>query len=245
MADSFNLIEQTPVSPPQDSQINQPLLPPISCQITLPSTKNNNNNNNRPYIYSGIIILILLVIFSFFVFNSKYTITISPKVNKKDNINSIIKNISTIASPSPTLNPNPTIVPIVGLSKLSAKETYIEMKKEQENFKTFDDYVAYYHKYGSKSERDFIDGVVKKLEPLKDDPYTAVYKNNILGTIKTVTPLLKDITKIDQVNTGTFGPNAGKSAVIYVSTNKPGVNGTIDFVLEDGAWKFDREQWTQ
>lgn len=212
MTDSFNYVEPDP----------SPLLPLILPQAPLSPIK--KSNNNRFYIFSGIILFVLLIC-SFLVFNSKYIVNVSLKSDKKENT-------------VPTLAPISTPSSISVSPKNSAKEAYLKMKADQENFKTYDDYIAYYHKYGSKSERDFIDGVVKKLEPHATESGTIAYKENILGIYKATIPLSKDITSINEL----VSPN---HAILTVSTNKPGVTGTIDLVLEDGVWKFDREQWTQ
>ena len=180
-----------------------------------------NNKDSVFYIYSGILLLVLITACSLLAFKSKDIISLVSKTNKNDPS----KSVST-----PTTNSVKT--PAKVTPQLSPKDSYLKMKPEADKMQTFDDYVAYINKYGSKSK-------IREVQNInKETSLPAGFKERLISTLKSITPTAKDLTTIKE-------SVANEVATLTISTNKPELKGKVLLVLEEGVWKFDHESWKE
>lgn len=189
------------------------------------------NKDSTFYICSGILLFVLIIGCLLLAFKSKDIISLINKTSKKGSTNSVVSNNS--VKPVSTTKANSAVTPTKITPKLSPKDSYLKMKPEADNLKTFDDYVAYVNKYGSKSKIREVQNVTKQAATLPPG-----FKERLISTLKSITPTAKDLTTIKESITN-------DTATLTISTNKPELKGTVNLILEEGVWKFDHESWQQ
>ncbi len=114
---------------------------------------------------------------------------------------------------------------------LGPKESYLKMKAEADNIKSYADFEAYVLKYGSKEQVAQLIANKKQIEALPQ-----AFKDQIVALAKG--PLSSEITTIQETING-------NTATLNVQTTKPGLTGVITLVLEDNLWKLELESWEQ
>ncbi len=229
-------INNTELPPTQTT--TEPQLPPVQPQpvdilITPPLIPEEPINQNEKKTGIGFYIISIIVII--FLISACYVLAfrlkdISNLINKK-NIDNPVPPISQQVTPTIIVAQQitPTEATIKSLKGLSPKETYSILKVEEDKLITFDDYLTFFRKNGSKAR------IAEFEEALKDDSTSSMLKEFVISIIKTGAKA-KDITNIQEtVN--------GNKATLNVSTNKPKQKGTVTFVLEEGIWKLEKESW--
>ncbi len=134
----------------------------------------------------------------------------------------------------PTTIPIPTTSALTPEEKpqiLGPKESYLKMKAEADNIKSYADFEAYVLKYGSKEQVAQLIANKKQIEALPQS-----FKDQIVALAKG--PLSSEITTIQETING-------NTATLNVQTTKPGLTGVITLVLEDNLWKLELESWKQ
>lgn len=219
---------QLPPIPSQpETQINQPIdipiTPPLISEPIIQQDKKKNSIGF--YIFSIIILLFLSSACYILAFRSK---EITSLITKKNN-NSVAKTSLQITNTSATS----TGTIIKNLKNLSPKGTYLILKTEEDNLNTFDDYLSFMNKYSSKAK------IAEINENLKEaDSMPSGFKEQILSMVKKGSPLVKDITTVEETI-------SGNKVTLNVSTNNPKLNGIVKFVLEDEVWKMESESWEE
>jgi hypothetical protein len=114
---------------------------------------------------------------------------------------------------------------------LGPKESWLKMKAEADNIKSYADLEVYTLKYGSKEQ-------IAKLTASKQqiDSLSQSFKDQIVTMAKG--PLSSDITTIQETTNG-------NTATLNVQTSKSGLVGVITLVLQDNQWKLQLESWKQ
>lgn len=127
------------------------------------------------------------------------------------------------ATQAPTSEEKPQI--------LGPKESWLKMKAEADNIKSYADLEAYTLKYGSKDQ-------IAKLTASKQqiDALPQSFKDQIVAMAKG--PLSSEITTIQETT-------SGNTATLNIRTTKAGLTGAITLVLENNQWKLQLESWKQ
>ena len=114
---------------------------------------------------------------------------------------------------------------------LGPKETWLKMKVEADNIKSYADLEAYTLKYGSKDQ-------IAKLTANKQqiDALPQSFKDQMALAAKN--PLSSEITTIQETING-------NTATLNVQTTKSGLTGVVTLVLEGDQWKLKLESWKQ
>ncbi len=165
-----------------------------------------------------IIVVVLIIILGglFFAFNKKSSAPVTPS--------------SETSVTTPTQSSSPSQSPV---SSKGPKDSFLAMKKEFDNIKTFADLDAYTRKYSSAAQVAKLDASKAQL-----DAMPAAQKDQLVALAMAVSPKSSSITTIQESVTG-------NTATLMVSTTNPKVTGTVNMVMENGQWKIEKEAWKQ
>ncbi len=214
-----NIISDNVTDEPTIPQPVQPIItPPNNPQPILEQPpiipQNNKNKNTKFYIISGVLVLFLLTLCYLLAFQSKRITSLLPQ--KKT-----------------TPVPIPTVTVVKTTPTASSKDAYLKMKAEEDHLNTFDEYLVFLNKYGTKEKNEEVNKGLGQINLLPTG-----FKEQLMSMVKSGSPLLKDITNVDE-------KVEDNVSLLKITSNNPQLQGTVKLILENGIWKLDSEVWDQ
>ena len=119
------------------------------------------------------------------------------------------------------------------LSQLSPKEMWLKIKKEVDETKNVDEFVAINMNYGSKERVAYWNSQMELYNSMEQS-----FKDSIFSMLKTSLPTLDNIN-VDGIKTNIVGDNA----ILEIGTKDSKEKAEATFVKEDGIWRLVEEVW--